>query len=234
MINALPTTLTVRVFTLLVVALCAIAVGLSSTSEASQLIAAQGWVVLGVNLVVFLLTLRPVFLFCHKVTFAKHWWFPLLDGEWTVTLWSNWPQVRATLAAAQGEAPRFDPLTQEPPSDPAQPITMTAEITSSLFGIEIRMDVPGTERGSRTIFVRPQWCKPSLPTLTYVYEQTDHQPVTVTDVPQHLGAGVLKYHPEVDELRGEYWTQRQGSKGLNTAGSLLLRRSSNSANRTSN
>lgn len=224
MINALPTALTVRVFTLLVVALCAIVVALSSAPGASQLIAAQGLVVLGVNLVVFLLTLRPVFLWCHKVTFAKHWWFPRLDGAWEVTVWSNWPLVRATLAAARGDAPRFDPLTQGAPMGPAQPITMTADIKSSLFGIEIKMDVPGTERGSRTIFVRPQWCRPSLPTLTYVYEQTDHQPVAVTDSPQHLGAGVLKYHPESDELRGEYWTQRQGNKGLNTAGTLLLRR----------
>lgn len=224
MINALPTALTVRVFTLLVLAFCAVVLALSSQSTAGDLIAAQGMVVLGVNVVVFILTIRPAFLWLHRVTWARLWWFPLLDGTWDVTVWSNWPLVQATLAAARRETPAFDPLTQELASGPPEPIAMTAEIKSSLFGIEMTMEVPGTKRGSRTVFVRPQWCRPGLPTLTYVYEQTDHKPVAVTDVPQHFGAGVLKYHSESDEMRGEYWTQRQGSKGLNTAGTLLMRR----------
>lgn len=224
MINALPTAITVRFLTVLVVLMCGAVVALSSPSQAGRLVATQGFIVLAMNAVVFLLTIPPIFRWFHKVTKAHLWWFPLLDGEWEATVWSNWPRIDATLSAARGATPPFDPLTQDPPSGVGQPITMNAEIKSSLFGIEIVMTVEGTKRRSRTVFVRPQWCRPSLPMMTYVYKQDDHEPISVTDVQEHFGAGVLEYDPKSDELRGQYWTQRQGGKGLNTAGILVLNR----------
>jgi hypothetical protein len=222
MISALPAAWVVRGTVVAVTLACWAVVYRSSPTAAGAILTEQGTIITGVNAVIFLLTIPPVFRFLHKLTLAHLWWFPLLDGEWDVELWSNWPRVQAMLAAARGDAPHFDALADELPDGAATPIRMTATIESSLFEIEMIMRVPGTERCSRTAVVRPRRSKP--PSMTYVYEQTDHAPVAVTDVPQHLGAGVLTYDKVTGELRGQYWTQRQAARGLNTAGSLILRR----------
>lgn len=62
------------------------------------------------------------------------------------------------------------------------------------------------------------------PELTYVYEQFDPGPIAVTDTKNHYGAGHLIYNAKQDQFAGEYWTQRNGDRGLNTAGTLVLRR----------
>jgi hypothetical protein len=225
MINALPTAWTIRGVTLLVIALCVLALARGSPTTAAHLWGLQGDIVIGVNALVLALTFPPIFRFVHRWTWAHLWWFPLLDGKWNVELWSNWPRVQAMLSAARGDAPSFDALTEELPPETTKPVHLEATITSSLFEVQMEMCIPGTERGSKTVFMRPQWRRPERPCITYVYEQVDHALVPVTDVPRHLGAGVLTYHKEADELRGEYWTQRQASKGLNTAGTLILKRS---------
>lgn len=228
MINALPTAWTLRGFTVVVIVLCALAIR-SSPTEAGSLLAQQGKIVLLVNALVLALTFPPIFRFVHRCTWAHLWWFPLLDGQWDVELWSNWPRVQAMAEAARADGPRFDALTQDLPAEAMKSLHLEATITSSLFEVQMHLQVPGTNRGSRTIFMRPQWRKPKPPRITYVYEQEDHAPVSATDVPKHLGAGVLTYDKATDELRGEYWTQRQAAKGLNTAGTLILRRASKKA-----
>jgi hypothetical protein len=99
-----------------------------------------------------------------------------------------------------------------------------ATITSSLFNLQMEIRIPGTQRSSRTVFVRPQWRRPEPPQITYVYEQVDHGQLAVTDAQRHRGAAMLDYDRLAGELRGEYWTNRQGARGLNTAGILVLKR----------
>lgn len=224
MINALSPALIVRWLSLLFVAAASASLITSSPSDASQLWSARGTILGAVNAVIFALTFRWVFLRAYKLVHAERWWFPLIDGEWRGELRSNWPRVRAMMLAAKGEAPPFDALSDEVPGGGEQVTDLEATITCSLFEILMEIRIRGTERTSRTIFVRPQWCKPAAPQITYVYDQVDHGAVAVTDAPRHKGAAVLEYDRTTGELRGEYWTNRQGPRGLNTAGSVIFRR----------
>ncbi len=225
MINALSPAWIVRGITLLVMLVSWASLLRISPTEASHFWAQRSTVIGVVNAVIFLLTFRPIFLALYRLSFADLWWFPLLDGKWTGELRSNWPRVRAMMMAAKGAGPKFDTLTDELPRGDELVTKLEANIKCSLFNMEIEIHLPGTERTSRTVFVRPQWCRPAQPQLTYVYDQVDHGQVAVTDVARHRGAAVLDYDRSMKELRGEYWTNRQGTKGLNTAGSLILRRS---------
>lgn len=224
MINALPAATVVRAVTTLIVVLSALLIFGPRSSEAGQLVKGLGSVVGIVNGAVLLLTWGPAFRLMHRCTFAHLWWFPLLDGRWKAQAWSNWPIIEATMEAATGSTAPFNPLVDPPPKG-VEPIEMDVVIKSTLLGIDIVMSVPGKRRESRTVFVRPQWCRPSLPTIYYVYRQEDHEPVAPSDAQSHLGAGVLQFHPESGELRGNYWTERQGARGLNTAGTIVLVRS---------
>ncbi|MDE2466682.1 MAG: hypothetical protein KGO02_23645 [Alphaproteobacteria bacterium] len=224
MINALSPAWIVRSISFLVMLAAWASLLRVSPTEAFHLWAQRGTVIGIVNAVIFALTFRPIFLGLYRVTLAKYWWFPLLEGRWEGELHSNWPRIRAMMLAAKGAAPAFDALTDELPSGSEQITRLEATIKCSMFSIELEIRIPGTERASRTVFVRPQWRRPEPPQITYVYDQIDHGQVAVTDAPRHRGAAVLTYDASTGELRGEYWTNRQGAKGLNTAGSLILRR----------
>ena len=225
MIGALSPTWIVRVICGFTVALCAV-VALGTSSASAQAVWKSSGIVVGlINFLILLLTFRSVFRRVHKVLHADGWWFPLLDGEWTGEVHSNWPRVHRMMLAARGEAPAFNTLTEElPPGQPGERTNVTAQIASNLFEILIELRIPGTNRLSRSVFVRPQWCKPSLPRLYYTYEQIDTGNVSATDAARHFGAAIVDYDTGTDELRGEYWTQRQGVRGLNTAGFITLSR----------
>jgi hypothetical protein len=224
MINALSPTIIVRSLTLLIAIAAFFAVAVRSLNSAFDLWAVQGLVTFIVNGVIALLTVRSIFLWVYKLIRADLWWFPLLDGEWVGELRSNWPRVRTMMLAAKHERERFDALVDELSPDETSVTPLNVTIACSLLTIEMTVRIPGTERTSHAHFVRPQWRRPAAPQISYVYEQVDHGHVAVTDAQRHRGAAVLDYHQATGELRGEYWTNRQGSKGLNTAGVLTLRR----------
>lgn len=224
MINALPATLAARIITGVIMMIAAFSLFKSSPADAHDLLKIQSSVLLVVNALIFALTQNIVFAGAHRAIFARYWWFPLLDGEWEGEILSNFPRVEAMLLAAQGKRPTFDTLSQELPQGSEQPIPVTATIRSSLFEIAITLAIPGTDRTSQTLFVRPQWKRPNAPRLIYMYRQTDRGRVAVTDTNEHFGAAILDYNGDRDDLSGEYWTQRQANKGLNTAGRLVLRR----------
>lgn len=225
MINALSPAWIVRGLSTLVMIFAWGSLFFSSPQEANHLWAARGTIIGAVNAFVLVMTFRPVFLWAYKLTRADLWWFPLLEGNWTGELRSNWPRIQAMMVAAKGEGPRFDALTDEIPGGGEQIVKLEATIRCSLFNVEIEIRVPGTERTSRSIFVRPQWCRPAPPQIAYVYEQADHGHLAVTDAPRHRGAALLEFNSSTGELRGDYWTNRQGARGLNTAGTIIFRRS---------
>lgn len=224
MIYALSPTHIVRVITLLVMIAAWITLFRSSPAEAHDFLRQRGIIIGLVNAIVFLLTFRPIFLILYRLTWASHWWFPLLDGRWTGELRSNWPRIEAMMLAAKGARPKFDVLSDELPGSSERVTTLEATIRCSLFYVQIDICIPGTRRTSQTIFARPEWRRPFPPQLAYMYDQADHGSVAVTDAPRHRGAAVLDYDQSTGELRGEYWTNRQATKGLNTAGSLILKR----------
>ena len=58
------------------------------------------------NLLFLLMTWPPAFRLIYAATFAEHWWFPQVGGEWRGELKSNWPRVQAMMEAARGSRGR--------------------------------------------------------------------------------------------------------------------------------
>jgi hypothetical protein len=137
---------------------------------------------------------------------------------------SNWPRIKATMKAARTSG-RFDPLTGDVDSEAEGGLTRAAvTIRTTLLNIRIRLTPENTQRVSKTRFVLPRWSKPQEPELSYLFEQVDDGPVQPTDERAHFGAAHLVYDEDSDTLRGEYWTERRGESGINTAGTIVLRR----------
>lgn len=205
------------VITLTVVGLISAWTLLNPAPAAIDVWKSRGLILIALSGAVALLSLEPVLWAVHKVSFGKLWWFPWLGGQWTGEVRSNWPLVKGMLSAKEGEAPTEGVVT-----DGILPVAIETSIKVGLFSIEIVLRPVETERISRTIFVRPSWCKPSLPTIHYVYEQRDAGVIARTDQRTHLGAACLTYDPGSGRLEGDYWTQRSADLGLNTAGTITL------------
>lgn len=176
-----------------------------------------------ITLLSLLLNWTPALRFVHWATFGHLWWFPWLDGKWRAEIRSNWPKVQRLYEAARGKAPKFDALTAPITEDDERITGADVTIKVGLFEIEIEIVPDSTQKCSTSDFVRPAWAKPKKPTLSYVYKQVDQMPVAPTDTREHVGAGMLEVMTN-GELRGAYWTNRKGENGLNTSGTIIIRR----------
>lgn len=190
----------------------------------SEIMSRRGIILLALNALILLLCWRPALKAIHWATFASKWWFPWLDGEWQAEIRSNWPKVKAMYESARGKGPRYDALTAPAPDDEKTLTLASVSIKTTLLEITIEIVPEGTHKISRTRFVRPRWAKPDRPELSYVYEQEDHTTPAHLDAQLHFGAGVIKYFENSDQIAGEYWTNRRGDVGLNTAGTIIMRR----------
>jgi hypothetical protein len=212
----------VQCISLVTLALAALVLSLSSPESGIGLWHVHGIVLSLLSGGIFLLTVRPVFRWVHKRSFARAWLFPLLDGEWEGEVYSNWPRVHAMLEAAKGAVPRFDALADDVPAAfDMDPVKVSATIKSGLLDFEITTRMSSTRR-SDTIFVKPVWHKPARPRLYYLYRQQEDGKIAVTDAHEHDGAAYLDFDADTDTLSGPYWTQRRGDAGLNTAGRIRL------------
>ncbi len=139
--------------------------------------------------------------------------FPNLDGLWIATLYSNWPEI----------AKRLDP----PANASTAPKMGKILIVQRFFTIKMILDMDDNYTKSHTIFIRPRRCPLSDRLhLYYIYEAQTKVPVE-TDSGSHNGAGNLEIKQEAGEIKidGVYWTNRNWTKGLNTAGHITLERS---------
>lgn len=153
--------------------------------------------------------------------------YPVLDGQWRGEIESNWSIVKKMLAVSRGEeSGPFDPLTQDLDRlkwDP--PIPITANILSGFLDFKINVVVDGTTRQSETLSVRLDRTETGIPRLRYIFRQFDESlNLLPSDQETHLGAAELTLSSDGKTLKGRYWTDRVGNKGLNTAGRIVLRR----------
>lgn len=224
MIFSMNRNLVLSALVLLVVVIC---IGLLQSGYAatpSDLLEWPSKIALFISGAIVLLSFRPLLRALHLVTFAQHWWFPWLDGEWRAEIRSNWPKVERMYKAAKGEVPKFDALAA-PLAEADELVTLaTVTIESSLFDVSIEITPDGTNKVSRTRFVRARWAKPDRPELSYVYQQVDPAARAPTDTRQHYGAGIVEFISRTGELSGHYWTDRKADAALNTAGTIVMRR----------
>lgn len=159
----------------------------------------------------FILGQTPIFpLLCRMPGVNKI--FPDLEGTWIATFYSNWPEI----------AKRLDP-----PANPnAAPNVGKIRIEQRLFTMKMILDMDDDYTKSHTIFVRPRRCPASgRLQLHYIYEAQTSAPVE-TDSVSHRGAASLDIKQEDGRtsMGGVYWTDRNWTKGHNTAGRVTLER----------
>ncbi|EIU1413921.1 hypothetical protein [Pseudomonas aeruginosa] len=132
--------------------------------------------------------------------------FPPIDGEWQVTVRSNWNVLRQLVGQPAGEM-LFAKQGK-------------VVITSRLFSVRMRFQSEDKYSKSTTTIVGVRR-DPEHGTfeLNYSYHNVTLNP-EVTDSSSHYGAARVEVHDEngVVSLEGEYWTNRNWNKGLNTAG----------------
>jgi len=168
-----------------------------------------------------------------KLPLAGPWlanrYFPDLNGEWVVTIQSNWPIVeRLKTAAAAGEEITFDPFND------ARPDLIEARFDVKIKQTWFRTDVtflPNEKTpllSSETISVEFFKSENGNKSVAWVYEQTNKQdnsrPLAITDQPNFYGSAVLKVNEDASELKGQYWQNRSWNLGLNAAGLITMRR----------
>jgi hypothetical protein len=167
-----------------------------------------------------------IFLPLWRLRPAQAFLFPYVAGEWTGSIASNWPVSKAMMEAfVNGASPRpAAELDVQSLGTQEKPIKVTIE--ADLFHIAMKLETTDEYSSSHTIAVRPQRHAPGgNPRLLYIYENDTPVPVH-TDTSSHLGAACLSI-TGVDNamvLEGTYWTARNWTKGLNTAGRITLRR----------
>lgn len=148
---------------------------------------------------------------------CRHRWacsvFPDLDGEWEGELFSNWPRI-----AQRGETG----------AEPAELLGRQARVTikARLLSVSMALDTKDAYSNSKTVLAgvtRDDTSERCC--LTYVYENRTPHPKQ-TDAEFHLGAAMLTLKKESggDVLEGPYWTNRNWTKGLNTAGMARFRK----------
>ena len=145
--------------------------------------------------------------------------FPNIEGEYEVEISSNWSIIKTR---NEGREPEVSPE-----GDVALFKKMgIAKITARLTRIDMSLTMNDRYLTSETVACSMQRDEGEhKPVLFYVYEGDVATPKN-TDSQRHLGAAriaiPLERRPIV--LEGNYWTDRNWHKGLNTAGRIRLRR----------
>lgn len=153
--------------------------------------------------------------FCWQWAWARWpklntWIFPNLNGTWETETRTNFDVI----ARHHPDFRDVDPDTFK------NPIHGKFKIVQDLFHISIRFDSSDGYSTSKTMIVEPQ---KNLQTgefsLTYVY-RNDTQNPKKSDEQFHFGAAYLEISHDFKTMSGRYWTNRNASKGHNTAGTI--------------
>jgi len=143
----------------------------------------------------------------------REWIFPDVDGEWKGDVESNWHLVENRAASATA------PISA--------PVPVTVKIIARLFFIRINLQSNDDYSVSRTSFVNiSKDPEDGSIRISYLYKNSTIRPKP-TDCPEHDGAAILDFRKtgkKAKQLIGTYWTNRAWSKGLNTAGTINLKK----------
>lgn len=169
-----------------------------------------------------------------KLPLAGPWlanrYFPDLNGEWVVTIESNWQIVERLKTAAASDKITFDPFKDERPN--LLEASFDVKIKQTWFRTDVTF-LPNEKTPllrSETISVEFFKSVNGNKSVAWVFEQTNQQdnsrPLALTDQPRFYGSAVLNLNEDTSELKGQYWQNRSWNLGLNAAGLITMRRSS--------
>lgn len=191
----------------------------------------ESWLPALLGFLIFICFLKPVWRRFWRMPLLGKWLsssvFPDLNGEWDVTLRSNWPVIDKMRLAAKGtDGPRFNPDDNRAE---LSEIKLRARINQSWFGVQMEMhrpDAQGPMDMSRTIsFDLIPETGGHPPAIAYVYDQANRpEDIDPTDLTDFLGAARLEVRDDDGTLtlKGHYFTGRNWTKGYNTAGTIEM------------
>lgn len=163
------------------------------------------------TVILFVLGQTPLFPWICQLPWVRSY-FPPIDGKWQVALQSNWNVLQQLVGEAKGEA-LFSKEGK-------------VTITSRLFSVRMTFQSNDKYSKSTTTIVGVRR-DPEYGTieLNYCYHNVTRNP-EATDSGCHYGAARVEVHDEngLVSLEGEYWTNRNWNKGLNTAGLITFER----------
>ncbi len=164
------------------------------------------------GLLIYLVGQTPFFpLFCKLPVVRAV--FPPIDGDWEVTLESNW-----------GEIKKLRGLENEVPS---KPVMGVIKIKARLLSVHLSFQSKNSYSTSKTVCVGvSRDANDSSVQLNYIYKNKTAKPEP-TDSPTHNGAARVEIVADKTEgllMSGTYWTDRKWVEGMNTAGRITFRR----------
>lgn len=167
---------------------------------------------------------RWVFCWLWRYRGIERVFFPYIAGDWVGSISSNWLVVDAMRNAFVEGCSEHDPSELDVQRLGMKDKQVKVTVTADLFRIVLKLETTDEYSTSHTIVVRPDRNGP-VPRLFYIYKNETAVPDN-TDSEAHFGAAVLNIYQEDGEttLKGLYWTARNWTKGLNTAGRIELNR----------
>lgn len=153
----------------------------------------------------------PIFPWICKIPFIRNY-FPPINGEWEVTLQSNW----GTIQRMRGEQEVEDKVVKQG----------KVKITSRFFGVRMKFEGHDCYSKSSSVCVSVRR-DPQHGTieLNYIYENITRNPLS-SDCSSHNGAARVEVQDGDGKisLEGVYFTDRNWNQGLNTAGHITFER----------
>ncbi len=196
----------------------------------TTLVAAIGWIFnepdntldflklfggVGFVFTILVIGIGETFLFrilCKKTKLGKI--FPEIHGDWEADIFSNWPTIaeKCDIKDSNGE-PFKENITKT-----------TVNIKASLLSISIHLNSNSGYQDSRTLSSSIKKDTHGNYELCYIYRAFVNNPKP-SDEQSFLGAGLIRFSDlKNNTLKGEFWTNRKWKEGLNTAGTITLKR----------
>lgn len=163
-----------------------------------------------------------VFRLIWQIPLCQTLFFPYIHGKWAGTISSNWSVISKLREAAtdSNNAVSIDDIDYRSLGGYTKPAEV--EIKASLLTVTMKLIPQDAYSDSFTVFVKPvKDGENGYPRLYYMYRSSVRVPES-TDAHVHFGAAWLDIQKEEKNLvlKGVYWTDREWTKGINTAGEL--------------
>lgn len=154
-----------------------------------------------------------------------------LNGDWTAELQSNWPIVEEAINAAQKKGQTFDVFDDATLPNLLE-LSFDVTIKQSWFRTDVEFFPNETSPllESKTVSVEFFKAENGTKSMAWVFEVKNKSKngsrLAITDEQNYLGAAKLTLSEDGCELSGEFWQNRSWHRGLNAAGSIVLKRKS--------